>query len=356
LESGLVRVLPSFSIAATEVTVDPNPDTRPASSPPTFTWIYVVATALALAILFVGFYRLGKDDTDAGWPMLAAGGASLVLVAVTWPLALAMNSARRGSRGDSDSADRAVADRIDKVLAQLKLIGDQQLISDRAKHVAFRDKDRDAVRRAIQEDIARQDWDAATKLADDMEREFGSKAEADRFRDEIRVKCQECSLKQVDEGLAAIDRHTRAEQWNSALREAEKLLASHPDNDRVRNLPAEIENRRQGYKRQLLDSWNEAVARHDVDGSIEILKQLDTYLTPKEAEGMQETARHIFREKLNTLGKQFATAVQEHRWAESIRVGDAIVRDFPNTRIAQEVREKMDVLRKRAAEPETATT
>ena len=106
----------------------------------------------------------------------------------------------------------------------------------------------------------------------------------------------------------------------------------------------------------MLDSWNDAVTRHDVDGSIEILKQLDTYLTPKEAEGMQETARHIFREKLNTLGKQFATAVQEHRWAEAIRVGDAIVRDFPNTRIAQEVREKMDVLRKRAAEPEAATT
>ena len=100
LESGLVRVLPTFSLAATEVTVDLNPDTRPASSPPsatgsapgsappTFTWIYVVATALALAILFVGFYRLGKDDTDAGWPMLAAGGASLVLVAVTLEYAL----------------------------------------------------------------------------------------------------------------------------------------------------------------------------------------------------------------------------------------------------------------------------
>ena len=337
--------------------MDPHPDTRPpASSPPTFTWIYVVATALALAVLFVGFYRLGQNDTDAGWTMLAAGGTSLVLVAVTWPLALTMNASRRSSRGDSDTAGRDVADRIDKVLAQLKLIADQQLISDRAKHVAFRDKDRDAVRRAIQEDISRQDWDAATKLADDMEREFGSKAEADRFRDEIRIKCQECSLKQVDDGLAAIDRHTRAEQWNSALREAEKLLQTHPDNDRVRNLPAEIENRRQGYKRQLLDSWNEAVARHDVDGSIEILKQLDTYLTPKEAEGMQETARHIFREKLNTLGKQFATAVQEHRWAEAIRVGDSIVRDFPNTRIAQEVREKMDVLRKRAAEPETAAT
>ena len=333
-------------------------DSRPASSPPsspaTYTWIYVVATALALAILFVGFYRLGQNDAE-GWTMLAAGGVSLVLVAVTWPLALTLSAGRAGS-DRADGAARPVSDKLDQIAALLRTVTEQQLISDRAKHVAFRDKDRDAVRRAIQEDIGRQDWDAATKLADDMEREFGNKAEADRFREEIRIKCQECGLKQVEDGLVAIDRHTRAEQWNSALREAEKLLASHPENERVRNLPREIENRRQAYKRQLLDSWNEAVARHDVDGSIEILKQLDTYLTPKEAEGMQETARNIVREKLNTLGKQFATSVQEHRWGEAIRVGDAIVRDFPNTRIAQEVREKMDVLRKRAAEPETAAT
>src|SRR6476646_897564 len=147
MERGLVRVLPCCSRAATEVTVDPAPDTRPACSPPTFTLIYVVAPALALAILFVGFYRLGKDDTDAGWTMLAAGGTSLVLVAVTWPLALTINAARRASRLDGDGAATGVSERVDKVLAQLKLIADQQLISDRAKHVAFRDKDRDAVRR-----------------------------------------------------------------------------------------------------------------------------------------------------------------------------------------------------------------
>jgi hypothetical protein len=156
--------------------------------------------------------------------------------------------------------------------------------------------------------------------------------------------------------LAAIDRHTRAEQWNNALREAEKLVASFPNSDRVKNLPNEIEDRRQTHKRQLVESWHEAVARHDVDGSIEILKQLDTYLTPKEAEGLQETARGIFREKLNSLGKQFAVAVQEHRWHDALGVGDQIVRDFPNTRIAQEVREKMDVLRKRATEPAAAAT
>src|SRR5690606_28340534 len=101
----------------------------------------------------------------------------------------------------------------------------------------------------------------------------------------------------------------------------------------------------------LIASWHDAVARKDVDGSIEILKQLDMYLTPAEAESMQETARTVFKEKLNLLRLQFASAVQEHHWAEAVDLGDQIMRDFPNTRIAQEVREKMDALRQRAAAP-----
>ena len=279
---------------------------------PTFTWVYAVAALLALG--------------------------------------------SRTGAGTAATGDGTLAARVDQLATVLNRISDQQLLSDRAKHIAYRDKEREALRRAIQEDIARQDWDGAMKLADDIELEFGYKAEADRFRQEIRAKCAECAKKQLEDGLAAVDRHTRAEQWNNALREAETLLRAFPDHERVKNLPYEIEDRRQNHKRQLLESWHEAVARHDVDGSIEILKQLDTYLTPKEAESLQETARGIFREKLNSLGKQFAVAVQEHRWHDALGVGDQIVRDFPNTRIAQEVREKMDVLRKRAAEPAAAAT
>jgi hypothetical protein len=58
----------------------------------------------------------------------------------------------------------------------------------------------------------------------------------------------------------------------------------------------------------------------------------------------------VFKEKLANLGKQFSTAVQDHRWIEAIRVGETVMREFPNSRIAQEVRENMDSLRQRAGE------
>jgi outer membrane protein assembly factor BamD (BamD/ComL family) len=62
----------------------------------------------------------------------------------------------------------------------------------------------------------------------------------------------------------------------------------------------------------------------------------------------------VFKEKLVHLRDEFAQVVQEHKWAEAVRLGDIIVRDFPNTRIAQEVREKMEALRHRANETELA--
>jgi len=75
------------------------------------------------------------------------------------------------------------------------------------------------------------------------------------------------------------------------------------------------------HKKQLMQNWHDAVARHDNDGSIEILRLLDSiFLTPAEAEKMQETVRQVFKERLNTLGAQFSTSVKEQRWAEAVRV------------------------------------
>ena len=115
-----------------------------------------------------------------------------------------------------------------------------------------------------------------------------------------------------------------------------------------------MENRRQQHKKQLIDSFHEALARKDTDGAIEIVKKLDLYLTPAEAESLQEAAHGVFKEKLNNLRTQFSVAVQDHNWAEAVRVGDIIIRDFPNTQMAKEVRESMDALRERAANPEVA--
>lgn len=320
-------------------------------SPPTngsYSALFVFAAAIALVLLGVGGYTFAHGRGQA---MLIGGAATLVLVMVTWPLAISIAASRRAGEAERAVLGQNINQKLTEISAVLTVISEQQLLSDRAKSVAFREKDREALRKAIREEMQAKDWDAALVLANDMEAEFGYTQEAAALRAEINNNRSEVMQKQLGEAATSIDQHARAERWGQAVREAERIQEIYPKDERAKQLSVDIETRRQAHKRQLMESWKEAVNRKDVDGSIEVLKRLDLYLTPAEAESMQETARGVFKEKLNNLKDQFSAAVQAHRWAEAIKIGDTIIHDFPNSRIALEVRDTMEPLRKRAAAP-----
>jgi hypothetical protein len=317
-----------------------------------FTWVYVIAGVASMGIFAVGLHHALANPSS--WTMLAAGCVCLVAVGITWPIAHALHCAVAAQDSAEEMGNR-VNQRLEQMVTLMGRISEQQLLSDRARSVAFRDKDREAIRTAINEELLQGEWESAFALADQFEQAFGSKTEADRFRAEITHRRNAGMRQQIDDVMQIIDRHTRGEQWSSALREAEKLLTQLPENEQVKRLPQEIEHRRLAHKQQLIQTWHEASARHDWDGAIEILRQVDPYLTPAEAESMQETVRNVFKEKLNNMGAQFATLIRERKWNDAIRLGEQIQADFPNSRIAQEVKEKMESLRARAAEPATAT-
>jgi hypothetical protein len=322
--------------------------TQESPSTGSFTGFYAVAALAAVILLAFGGYDASHGR---GHAMLIFGAAALLLVMCTWPVAMSIAASRRASEAERAVLGTNINQKLTEISAILTVISEQQLLSDRAKSVAFREKDREALRKAIREEMAAKDWDAALVLANGMEREFGYAQEAAALRTEINNNRSEVMQKHIGEAATSVEQHTRAERWSQAVREADQIQQMYPNDPRAKQLSVDIETRRQAHKRQLMDSWKEAVNRKDVDGSIEVLKRLDLYLTPPEAEAMQETARGIFKEKLNILKDQFSAAVQGHRWAEAIKIGDTIIHDFPNSRIALEVRDTMEPLRKRAAAP-----
>ncbi|HET6250283.1 MAG TPA: hypothetical protein VFE47_21515 [Tepidisphaeraceae bacterium] len=310
---------------------------------------FLVAAGISLLVICGGIVRACLAPHD--FSLLAAGSVCLVGCMVAFPLWQAIS---RNCPEPREQMLLPLTERMDQLAILLNLMSEQQLLSDRAISIAYREKDREALRRAVHEEMGRKDWDAALTLVDEMERAFGNKTEAQAYRKEINDHRNDLARKQINEAIQVIDKHTRTEQWNAAVREADKLIVLFPDNEQVKNLPNEIDNRRQAFKKQLLQNWHEAVARHDNDGSIEILKQLDPYLTPAEAETMQETVRGVFKERLTNLGAQFATAVKDQKLSEAVRIGEAITKEYPNTRMAQEVRDVLETLRKRGTEPAVA--
>ena len=320
------------------------------------TWLYLLLLIVAAGTFGFGGYWCWH--TRGNYAIAAVGAVLLMLVLVSWPIGAAVSAWRRELSQMMGEKLTTMSDTLDQMSVLLNLISEQQLLSERAKGVAFREKERDTLRRAIQEEIARQDWEAAMALANEIENSFGYKSEADRFRSEINMRRSDIVRRQIADAIAGIDRHMRGENWGAAQREAERLMQVYPADEQVQRLPQDIEARRQQHKRQLLESWHDSVNRKDVDGAIEILKRLDLYLTPAEAESMQESARSVFKEKLNNLRTQFSVCVQDRNWNEAVRVGEEIMRDYPNTQVAREVREVIDTLRQRAQgiEPEMAPT
>lgn len=155
----------------------------------------------------------------------------------------------------------------------------------------------------------------------------------------------------IDSAVARVGEIIKTKDWPRALRTVQKLLQLFPDSPQVRDLPGRIETAKTRRKRELLHEYDAAVRKNDVDRSIDLLKKLDSYLGPQEAAALEESARGIFRAKLHNLGVQFALSVTDEQWAEAIAVGEQIAKEYPNSRMANEVRQKMAQLQARATAP-----
>src|SRR5690349_18886084 len=95
------------------------------------------------------------------WALLAAGGGSLVATLVSWPIVLSIQSASAARKLDQHIALGPITDKLLQLSQTLSTMSQQQLLSDRAKAIAYRKQDLAALRSAIKEEMAHSDWEAA---------------------------------------------------------------------------------------------------------------------------------------------------------------------------------------------------
>jgi len=231
----------------------------------------------------------------------------------------------------------------------LRELRDLAKLSDKAKGLLSRDHEREAFREAIHHHLPSQDYDAAEHLLQQIERLGGYDDEAATLRQEVEAYRNSSLDQKVQAAVARVERFIDAHQWARALREAQRLSGLFGDNERVAGLSRQVHLARAKHKRDLLQAYGEAARKNDVDRSIALLKELDAYLTPQEAAALSESARGVFKARLHNLGVQFAIYVEDESWSRAVAAGEEIIREFPNSRMAQEVKQKMDTLKSRAA-------
>lgn len=279
---------------------------------------------------------------------ILGGCVGLLITALSLMVLAVLKIAVRGW-GDTSWHHEQIMGQLEGQRQQLEAMRDSLMLSDAAKAVAYRAKDREALRAAIREEMDRQDFEAALVLVEDMDQRFGYHQEAEQLREQIRQTSREAYERQVREIIESVDQKLARQEWLAAMEEAGRVSKFYAEHQDIKRLPERIQTARDAHKRELLKEWQEAVARDDVDRSVDLLKRLDQYLTPSEAEAYKDSAREVFRKKLMQLQAQFSMHVHDKNWAEALKIGQQIVTEFPNTRSAQEVKERLPVLSERAA-------
>ena len=236
----------------------------------------------------------------------------------------------------------------------LHSINDRIIASDLSKRIAYRQQERDALRTAIHQDIARRELDSAMTLVKMMSRLYGHHEEAEEFREQIQVaRAQEMALK-VATAIERLDETLAGCEWDKAASQATKIRRQFPDSPKTQNLKERVAQAREKHKHDLERQFLHAAQRDDVDKAMELLKELDRYLSEAEAEPYRETARGVIGKKRDNLGVQFRLAIQDKEWTVAVRVGEQLIREFPNSQMANEVRHMLDVLRRRATSQQAA--
>ena len=306
----------------------------------------VIINAVALIVMEIPDL---ENWTDLTPPILVIIGSLVGLL-----VAFVLYGLTRAYIEHCHSADSASGrlGQIEALLADqggaIKELAELASLSDRAKSLVYREHEIEALREAVSHDMVRQDYKSAEALINSLDSQLGYVDEAARLREELETSRKSTLDEKIDAAVKRIQDIVATYDWARAVRESKRVIKLFPDNPRVASLLERIDAARTKHKRELLQAYGEAVRKKDVDQSINLLKELDLYLAPQEAAALADSARGVFKAKLHNLGVQFAIRVTDKSWAQAVEVGQEIINEYPNSRMAHEVRQKLDLMSARA--------
>lgn len=271
------------------------------------------------------------------------GAVGVLLVLTTAPIAFVM-AANQGT-----SADREVLTRLDELIRVVRETGGQSALSDDARRLLNRDTEREILRNAIREEIDANNWDAALVFVHELADRFGFRRDAEEFRQLIREARASTMESQLNESIGFLDQLITQKRWAEGLEEAGRIQRLFPDSPRVERLRERVMQAKTSYKDDLERRFYTCSTSDDPQEAMALLRELDPYLTPEEAEPLRELARGVIGKARDNLGARFKLAVKDRQWNDAVRLGEEIIREFPNSRMAEEIREVLDGLRRRAS-------
>lgn len=306
--------------------------------------IVIICIAMAIVVFLTFFTDIFQStETNLLRQLVFLLGALIFLAALLAMLSRVIKILE--ALRDNSSKLEELTGALEKISEGLSQINHSTRISETAKAIAFRDSDRQSLREAVFEKLQMQDFEAANEIID----EIAIRSEYQELAEQLRIQAEQYhnanDQERLNQIIAHIEKLLIECQWARASSQIEGLIRNYPDSEQAKAMRQVLHDKKQERKRILLAAWDDAITHQETDRSLEILKELDQYLTPNEALALQEAASDVFRTKLHNLGVQFSISVTEKRWTDALDIGQQIINNFPNSKMSEEIRSKLHVLK-----------
>jgi phage terminase small subunit len=252
-----------------------------------FIIIYIALIAVVLLTVFTGIFRTAEGVLVPQLVWLL--GALVFLIAVLAILAKVLKIL--DAIAENGSKLEKISSTLEKNRAILTQINQNTQLSETAKAIAFRDADRQSLREAVFDKLHQHDFDATYEIIDEIAHSAGFQELAEQLRIEADKYRDATDIERVNQVIAHIEKLLDNHEWARASSQIERLIKAAPDSEKAKAMRQKLLDKKQGRKKVLLNAWDDAVKRQATDRSLEILKELDLYLTPNEGLALQEAAR-----------------------------------------------------------------
>ena len=311
-----------------------------------FKWhIVIICAALVIVVLLTMFTDIFRAEETNLLRQLVLMLGGLVLLSAFLAMLSKLFKILEMLRDNSTKLEE-VTGSLEKIHAGLTQINHSTRVSETAKAIVFRDADRQSLREAVLEKLQQQDFNAAQQIIDEIAKRPEYQELAEQLRTQVEQYHTATDQERTNQAIAHIEKLFNNCHWARASAQIEGLIKAYPDNEKIKSMRQILFDKKQERKKILLAAWDDAVRGQETDRSLDILKELDLYLTPNEGLALQEAARDVFRTKLHNLGVQFSIAVTEKQWTSALNIGQHIIKDFPNSRMSEEIHGKLDVLKR----------
>ncbi len=306
--------------------------------------IYIVLAVIILLVFFTGIFETSADaSTSQVVPLLVFLILLFAVIIVLSKLFKVLEAVKANAAKLEEIISTTEKNR--QTLLQLE---QNARLSESVKAITFSNENQQSLRQAVFAKLQQKDFKAVNKIIAEiydstLYEELAQQMQiaADRYRDSS-------DNERTNQVINNIEQLLEEYKWTEASSQIERLIDLEPESEKLKEMRQKLIDKKAERKKILLTAWDDAVKRQATDRSLEILKELDMYLTPNEGIALQEAARDVFRNKLHNIGVQFSLAVSGRQWDKAIEAGKQIIHDFPNSKMAGEIRESMNTLKEKS--------